>query len=241
MTGVQLIGKKAILSRYSKLDCESWALYQGKQFIVGGSGIEDLEGWLDDFQQSGTTATYTLRVYDTEEVPTSSNAGGDYIACIHFKVVDSYDNMGIAGYNGKLGEKIAAIETQLKKLTEQEPEPEESSAIGAIVNDWFTHPEKFAAVLGIIKSLFAPAPVPAPVLAPAMMPAVPVQKMGGFNMTEQLSVNSSTPEGLERIARALDILGRCDPDLVIHLEKLAKLAETEPLMFKAIISKLDGL
>lgn len=236
MTGVQLIGKKAVLQRFAKLECEAWALYQGKQFIVGGIGAEDLEGWLDDFQQSGTTAIYTMRVYDCEEVPTSGNASIDYIACIHFKVVDSYDGMGVSGYNGKLGEKIAALENQIKKLTDREEETEEQGGIGAIITDWLNNPEKLAVVFGIAKQIFTNGS-PSPALAAPQ----PIQKISGFTMTDQPTISASSQEGLERIAKALDTLGQCDPDLVRHLEKLANMASTEPLMFKAIIGKLDGL
>jgi hypothetical protein len=235
MTGVQLIGKKAVLARYAKLDCEAWALYQGKQFIVGGAGAEDLEGWLTDFEQSGTTAIYTMRVYDCEEIPTSGKAGADYIACVHFKVVDTYDGMGVSGYGNKMGEEIAAIKNQLKKLTERGEEPEEQGGIGAIVTDWLNNPEKLAVIFGIAKQFFTGGS------APAIIPVQPIQKISGFTMSEQPTINASSPEGLERISKALDTLGQCDPDLVRHLEKLATLAVNEPLMFKAVIGKLDGL
>lgn len=234
MTGVQLIGKKAVLTRYSKLNCESWALYQGKQFIVGGTGAEELEGWLDDFQQSGTTAIYTMRVYDFDEAPTSSAASADYVACIHFKVIDTYEGLGVSGYSNKLGEKITAIEERLKKMDEgRGEEPDEPGGIGSIVNDWLQNPDKLAVIFGIAKQIFTGGS------APVMVPTQPIQKMSGFNMQENISASSA--EGLARISQALDILGECDPDLVRHLEQLAKLAKTEPAIFKAMIGKLDGL
>jgi hypothetical protein len=48
-------------------------------------------------------------------------------------------------------------------------------------------------------------------------------------------------DNVTRVSKALDILEKYDPQLVVHLEKLAKLASTDTLMFKAVISKLDAL
>lgn len=232
MIGVQLIGKKAVIGRYEKLDCEAWALYQGKQFIAGGNGALELQDWLNDFEQSGSTAIYTMRVYDSEECPTSSTSTSNYIACVHFKVVDTYEGLGINGYSNKLTDRIGQIEDTLKKLSKPDDrEDDEGSGIGAIVMDWLQNPEKLAVIFGIAKQVFTGMPVTAP---------APLQTISGFKMSSE-KVSASSPEGLERIAKALDILGEHDPDLVAHLEQLAKLASTEPLLFKHLISKVNGL
>src|SRR5689334_9064853 len=124
MTGVQLIGRSAVMQRFDASGCEAWALYQGKQFIVGGVGRSDLDEWLESFEGSGTTATYMVRMYDGDEKPTSSTGGTDYVACMSFKLVDNYEGMGIAGHNNSLMQRLGAIEQKLKKK-EEEPEEDE--------------------------------------------------------------------------------------------------------------------
>lgn len=237
MTGVQLIGKKAVISRFEKLDCEAWALYQGKQFIVGGVGSDSLNDWLTDFEGSGSTATYTLRIYDCDIAPNSSQAMTEYVSCFQFKVTDQYEGYGIAGHSNRLNDRITSIETELKKLNRPpEDDENETGMIGAVISDWLTNPEKLAVIVGVVKQIFQGGPV----VQPAMVATAPLQTISGFRMNTE-TVSAASHEGLQRISVALDILGQCDPDIVVHLEKLAKLAQEEPLLFKGIISKLDGL
>jgi len=233
MTSVQLIGKPAVLGRFQKLDCEAWALYQGKQFIVGGTGADTLGDWLHDLETSGSTATYVLRVYDSEDTPTSSTGNSDYIACINFKVVDIYEGGGIAGRNDRLMETIRGIQTEIKELRKPaESEEPEGETIGSVIMDWLQNPEKLGIVVGIARQIFGTV-TPIPI-------AQPVQAIAGLT-NPNTQVENSSEEGLQRIAKALDVLGECDPQLVVHLEKLAKLAKEEPVLFKSVIGKLDLL
>jgi len=233
MIGVNLIGKEAVLRRYNQLDSESWALYQGKQFIVGGTGVDRLDDWLEGFAESGSTATYSLRVYDGNEVPTSGTGNDDYRACINFKVVDGYEGKGINGHGNALIDRIKGLELKIDKMGSAEADDNDEGGIGAIVTDWLQNPQKLAVVFGIAKQIFMGGGGEA-VVAPAL------QTISGMGNNSQ-SVQASTPEGLERLSKALDILGVHDADLVVHMEKLATLAQNEPLMFKAIIGRLDGL
>lgn len=238
MTGVQLIGKKAVLNRFEKLECDSWALYQGKQFIVGGIGSDSLSDWLSDFEQSGSSATYMLRVYDYNEAPTSSTGSTDYIACVHFKITDAYDGYGIAGHSNKLSDRITGIEEQLKRLNKPDLDDDEDrgTSIGAIVSDWLENPEKLAVIAGIIKQFF-PGSSPA---IPVMIPAKPIQTISGFKMENEF-INAASPEGLERIGKALDILGQFDPNIVKNLEALAQLAKDQPALYAVAVEKLHNL
>lgn len=228
MTGVQLIGKGAVLSRFEKFGADSWALYQGKQFIVGGVGVEALDEWLTDFDKAGSTATYILRVYDTDSVPTSSTANADYSACFNFKLADAYEGYGIAGHSSKLMDRIGALEKQLK----ERDEGDDSNDLNSIIMGWLNDPVKLGHVAGAIRQMIGGGGSGG-IVQPAMIAAGPLQAVGA---TEQ-----SSDAKLARIAAALDSLEKRDPKLIEHLEKLAHLAETEGLLFKAVISKLDAL
>lgn len=240
MTGIQIIGKSAVIQRYDALDCNAWALYQGKQFIVGGSGSEELEQWLTSFEASGTTATYMLRVYDGDEKPTSSTANTDYVACMGFKLIDNYEGMGIAGHSNSLMQRLGAIEKQLK---ERDSDGEEDKPdIGGIVMGYLEDPTKLAQIAGIIR-MFVSGAAPSPAVAgvPAAAPAA-IQGIGSVTpgATDNVPVTDDETK-LQRLAAALDILGAKDPQICEHLEKLAKLAQDDPGLFKAVISKLDLL
>jgi hypothetical protein len=231
MTGVQLIGKKAVVERFTKTGSDTWALYQGKQFIVGGVGGDVLEEWLTDFEATESTATYTLRVYDSDQAPTSSTGNADYIACLNFKVVDQYEGYGIAGHNNKLMQRIKGLEDKLEG--KDKDDDKEGSDIGDIIMGWFENPEKLGMVAGAIRQLMGGSMPMQPVGA---LPA-PLQTIAGLDPKNE----SEMEDSLTRISKALDILEKHDKQLVVHLEKLAKLASTDPITFTFIISKLDAL
>jgi hypothetical protein len=227
LTGVQLIGRKAVVERYTKLNTDSWALYQGKQFIVGGVGGDQLDEWLADFEQTGSTATYTLRVYDTDQAPTSSTGNADYIACLNFKTVDAYEGYGIAGHDNKLMQRIKGLE---EKLEGKDDDDEPDTDFNSIIMGWLENPEKLGMIAGAIRTLFGGVPM-------QPMGGVPMQAISGLEPQNQTQME----DNVTRVSKALDILEKYDPQLVVHLEKLAKLASTDTLMFKAVISKLDAL
>lgn len=238
MTGVQLIGRSAVMQRFDALNCEAWALYQGKQFIVGGAGRDDLEQWLESFEESGTTATYMVRMYDGAEKPTSTTAGTDYIACMSFKLIDNYEGMGIGGHSNNLMQRLGAIEKQLKKQDE-EPEHDETD-IGGIVMGWLNDPGKLAQVAGIVR-MFITGTGAAPAAVGMQPAAAAAQSIGAIDPGSGTVPVTSDEAKLTRIAAALDILGAKDPQICEHLEKLAKLAKDDPGLFTAVISKLDLL
>ncbi len=238
MTGVQLIGIKAVLSRFEQSDCNAWALYQGKQFIVGGVGADSLREWLSSFDESGSTATYTLRIYDSDNAPTSSTANMDYTACMNFKLQDTYEGYGIAGHSTKLMERIGALEKQLK---ERDEESDDSGDLNTIIMGWLNDPVKLGQVAGAIRTMIGGsggaqlAGTGSMQVLPAS--ATPVQTISGVGSATE----EDTDVKMQKLTLALDKLGRKDPKLIEHLEKLAKLAETDQLLFTAVISKIDAL
>lgn len=229
MTGVQIIGRKAVVERFTKLNTDSWALYQGKQFIVGGLGTDVLEEWLTDFEATESTATYTLRVYDSDQAPTSATGNADYIACLNFKIVDAYEGYGIAGHNKGLMQRIKGLEEKL----EGKDDKEEGGGLGEIIMGWFEDPSKLAIVAGVVRQLMGGAPLPQVGVA---LPA-PIQTISGLDPQNETEME----DNVTRVSKALDVLEKYDPQLVVHLEKLAKLASTNTLLFKAVISQLDAL
>lgn len=234
MTGVQLIGKDAVLRRFEKFDTDTWALFQGKQFIVSGVGPDALADWLEDFSASGSTATYMLRVYDSDIAPSSATAATGYIACMNFKLVDMYEGAGIAGHTTRLMQRIEGIEKRLDTESDDTDDNDRES-INDVLIGWLSNPEKLGLVIGAARQIMGMPPVPG---AAAALP----QAISGFNVTSDSSnQGADTDEKLGRLAAALDSLEKSDTNLVGHLEKLAALAKSDPLIFTGVISKLDAL
>lgn len=233
MTGVQLIGKDQVISTFEALDSRSWALYQGKQFIVGGVGSDYLDTWLTNFAAAGSTATYMLRAYETDGVPSSSTANTDYIACISFKVVDPYDGMGIHGHDRKLVDRIGALEKQLKEK-EEEPESEDLSSI---VMGWLSDPVKLNHVAGAFRTIMGGGTGVGGYVENTSAAAPQLQTVSGVNPQPAVDQDAM----LDQLSAALDTLGKKDKDLVKHLNKLAELSEKNPQLFKVLISNLDTI
>lgn len=226
MTGVQLIGRDAVVNAYEKIstqsDADVWGLFQGKQPIIFGEGADSLRGWLDDFFQAGSTAGYILRVYDTDGIPTSTTAGVGYIASINFRLIDLYDGSGIAGHSTKLMQRIEGIE---KKLAGEDQADEED--LNTIIMGWLKNPEQLNQVVGAFRQLTGSGySTPSEV---------------GTSVQQTVSGIENTEDKLNTLTTALDCLERKDPRLVEHIVKLAKLATDDPLLFKAVITKLDAL
>ncbi len=211
-----------------KTGAQTWALYQGKQFICSGCGVNDLDEWLTDFEATGSTAIYQLRAYDSDQVPTSSTGNADYIACINCKVDDAYEGYGIAGHNKNLMQRIKGLEDKLQGKDDDEPDTD----FGAVVMGWLEDPQKLATIAGIVRMFTGGAPIQPMGALPS-----PVQTMSGVD----LKTESVMSDNLTRVSAALDILEKHDKQLVTHLEKLAQLASTDKLLFQAVIAKLDAL
>lgn len=229
MTGVQLIGKDAVISSFERFDTDSWALYQGKQFIVGGVGVGELNDWLSGFAAAQSTATYTIKIFDSDVAPTAGTANSDYMACMTFKLVDTYEGYGIAGHTTKLMDRIAGLEKQVKDFQEGDSD---STDLNDIIMGWFSDPQKLGQVAGAIRQLMG---------GPGAPPAIPLQTVSGVRGEAQLPSDQDREADLKKVAGALDTLEKRDPRLVEHLVKLAKLSETDPLIFQGVLSKLDAL
>jgi hypothetical protein len=191
-SGVHFIGVEKTLEALTEFTAAAgWGLFQGKQPVVTGEGLNTLETWLDRFEESGTTAGFTVRLYDTSPPYVW---GTPYLCSFNIKLTDTYSGMGISGYNNKLMERIEKLEKGDK---------EGSKDFGDVVMGWFENPEQLDIVAGVIRKL---------------MGKETPQTMGAI--TDQL-VPQSKDEQVNRLAKALDVLERRDPKLVNHLEQLA--------------------
>lgn len=236
MIGVQLIGKDAVLTAFNKLGYNYWGIYEGKTPKVFGEGADALTDWLELFCTSGSTATYILRIYNSDSLPTSQTGGTDFVASLNFKLIDVYEGYGIAGHTTKLMQRLEGLE---KRVAGEDQEDDDGGEdINSIIMGWLSNPEKLGMVVGAFRQLVGSVPV-VPVVTGTGDPAQ--QTMSGVNNNNNGGIGSDDDAKLQRVAAALDQLEQRDPKLIDHLEKLAKLASNDPLIFNAVISKLDAL
>ncbi len=222
MAGIQLIGQQDIIAAFNDFDADTWALFEGKEYRIGGKGDESLALWLDRFAKGGSSASYKLRIYDNEELPVDS--ADSYIASFNVTITDTYGGMGISGHSSKLMERMDSFEKRLNG------DGDDGEDIADILMGYLKNPEKLETALRAVGQFFKKG---------SAVPALPIQNqtMNGFSTTATRDVNDK----LNRISAALDVLEKHDPDIDLHLQKLADLAEKEPLIFKGVIAKLDAL
>lgn len=231
MVGVQLIGRESVLRAFNEVDGGSWAILQSKQFIVSGEGDDKLAAWLDAFFPSGSTATYTLRVYDADSPPDSITAGTGFVASFNFKLQDVYEGAGVSGYGGKLSARLDALE---KRISGEDDEGDEDDLdITSVIMGWLKNPHQLQQAVGAFKMLLGGMGTPG-----AVVPAA--QGVSGFGSPAGGGAAPSQEETMQRLSVVLDKLEKHDPRLLFHLEKLAELAERKPDTFKFLISNLDG-
>src|SRR6516162_6574636 len=87
MASLQFIGRKATVDAVRNRGLETWALFQGKQFITAGSGPDSLDEFLKKLEPGGTMAMYLVKVYrgiDPEDVTDKTECSGSF----NFKLTD---------------------------------------------------------------------------------------------------------------------------------------------------------
>ena len=63
----QFVGIEETLAAYDARSCDDWALFAGNRLIMKGNGHDQLKDFLSMIARSGTTAVYTIKVF--EELP----------------------------------------------------------------------------------------------------------------------------------------------------------------------------
>lgn len=217
VNNIHFFGADKVIEALEKFKSSLWALWQGRQVVVTGDSLDELEHWLESFTDAGSTALYTIRLYDVSPPYLWVTP---YLCSFNFKLVDTTDGRGIAGYGGRLAERVAALE----KGGEQE-EPE---SLGDVIMGWLKDPEQLDIVAGAIQRIFG-----------RMPPGSPTN----FLPMQQQTIGSTQPiatteDRLRRLSGAIDVLEQRDPHLVEHLEKLSRL---DNATFSLILQKLNAL
>jgi len=204
-----------------------------------------------------TTATYTLRVYDELKPGQKIRPSTEYDTAFQFKIcpppVSHYT--GMAGVypqpNNPVLKELQGLREEMNALKEmREPDDEddeEPETIQEAVIGLLQEPERLSAVVEPLRELvslgrtllgmepLAQGPPWSP--GSAQMGNVVRKSIG--QVTE--AAQQPDPVLVQRLGAAINVLEHYDENLVDHLEKLSKIAVSDPVKFKGLLSMLDLL
>lgn len=232
MASLQFVGRKAVVDAVRNRQLETWALFQGKQFITAGSGPDSLDDFLKKLEPGGTMAMYLVKVYrnvDPEDVTDKTECNGSF----NFKLTDPEARNGST--DPAVLDRLERIEGAL--LGDEDDEDDEDNSLMGILMGYLKEPEKLATIIGAFRGLNSAAPV---------SNSFPAPSPGAIGSTEQRPAVTAgtepyTEQDAQRLALAIDKLEKADPLIIEHLEKLAALAVKNPALFKILLTQLDTM
>ena len=118
-------------------------------------------------------------------------------------------------FDSRIEEKIGALRKEMELNRKIEDLQRENNELKQ-GSPWIKHLEPF---IPVILNRFGIAPVESTITG---------------NETDQAEINITR----QKLAKALQILEKNDPDFVIHLEKIAEISETQPGIYKIMVQKL---
>jgi hypothetical protein len=224
MANAQVIGREEAVKTFEAYQADVWGLYEGNKLVVAGVA-DDLDDWLTRFEKAGNAATYCIRIYYDITDPKQVSKAEEYNGAFTFKYFDvtPYGNGAVSGFNQKLMERIEGLE---KKISGGD---QEENAFESLIMGYLEDPVKLGQAVGIVRQAIGLTPIN------QNLPAAAIGSTGGGGG------EMDTEDKLTRLSAALDKIEKTDKQLLEHLEKLAKVAETNPGLYNILISNLDKL
>jgi hypothetical protein len=220
---LQFVGRKATVDAVRNRGLDTWALFQGKQFITAGDGPDVLDEFLKKLEPGGSLALYMVKVYKgiaPDDVTDRTECNGSFT----FKLTDP-DRP--AGTDPAILDRLERIEGMLTGDGEDDEDDDEENSLMGIVMSYIKEPDKLATLIGAFRGAG---------------PAAPVSN----SFTPQTIGSTSPPpvynEAMaQRLGKAIDQLERADPKIIDHLEKLAALSVKNPMLFNLLLTQLDNM
>jgi hypothetical protein len=262
---VQCIGIDAVVKAFEYKKTPAWSIFQGRALLHKheGKDLDESADTLQEFLQmisSGSTAIYTLKVYENvEKITEKTGCDGS----INFRLVNEDTRQRTNEYfdNGrnKLLERLEAIEEKLN----EDAEPEEpQSALGQLGNILLADPSKLPQLVSSLLStlsLILPGvkQQPPPQMQPVYMPApqqvpqtvypiandynLPAGAIGNIEGTQKTTFAVNGAGESDPLLQAIETLKRNDPKIAEHLGKLANMSETNKETFNYLLNILDSM
>lgn len=219
-----MFGKQAIVDCYDDSGLSRFAIFKGKELVVAGDSVEELERVCDRLSLSGSAATYKLRLYE-DNAEERIKPSTDYVCSYEVKFADPYQGNGVVGGWGNtfLG-RIEKLEKQMQGGKE-EKEDRLTDALYGLIEE----PEKLVQAVGAFRALLGFAS-PTPLSQAAI---------AGVEQSSKI-ITPDDEAKVIKLSQALDKLEKRDPLIVNHMERLATIAETKPETFKMLLGMLDN-
>lgn len=248
LPSVQFRDKEKVIEAFEYRQVEAWALWQGKQFLFKGIGVEELTNVLNMLGTS-SNAVYTLTVFedidDARQIKHNTQHDGSFNFRLNEPNQELEPTRALA-YQ-RTHERLDRIEKLLSEEVEEDDEPETVGQAkpqkitgipwaDSLIHTYLQDPDKLGKLIGVVKQT----------LLGAATPAVAGGAVGNIsNMSNNNSVTASPATGveqkLERISAALDMWEQADPEYLECLEKIAELSRKNPVMYKLAKQQLQSL
>lgn len=269
MSAVQYFGVEAVIEAYSNRNIPAFAIWSGKQLLFRydgqsaegdavapsiAEGEQILRQFLENLYQ-GSTATYILKTYDDLKPKEKIRPTTEYDTAFNFKLMEpvgfggfgmpvSYPRGQGGGHGGALISALEKLDARLLRLeggtdAEESPQTLNEAVIGLIDDPVKTRDtlENVKMLVDIGRSLLG-----FNQSQPAFVGAVTRAQNNPAATIKDVINDEADQTGLrQRLEIALNTLGTIDPDIIIHLEKLASIAQTSPVKFKSLLSILETM
>lgn len=239
MASIQFIGLEETIKAFNYRNAEVWAIFDGKRLIHKGEGENELREFLTMISNSGTTATYILKVYDDFSDPKNVKSNTPDDGSFNFKLFSVADGGAVGGIvrrhygdpvQAEILAKLGALEQQING--EPDDEPDFMDQLGEAFIGMIQEPSRLNEFMGALRNFSNP------------MPSNPIRAgIGNVSLMREPTNNNQgielTEQNLQRIGDAIEKMAKVDGGIVEHLEKLAAVAEKNPGKFKSLVSMLD--
>jgi hypothetical protein len=251
-SSVQFKGKDQVLSAYESRKVEVWSLWQGRQFLTKGTGVEELDAFISMLAENSTNAIYTLMIFEgmqVKDVKSKTEHDGSF----NFRLNSETQEITNAQYSAANSNKavlaeLAEIRKRLDDEEDEDEEEEEPQDIMGIIGGILKDPEKLEKFIDLGKRLSGQPVQPAHMgtatriadnsNAVGQSSAGHLASSGG--PAENLSHQADRESLVKRLGIAIDTLEKNDPKIVLHLEQLAGIAVNNPAQFKFLLSMLES-
>ncbi len=226
---VQFKGIENIMTAYDNMEIPAFSIWCGKEmnFKYEGDSMDEgtktLFDYLELLRMQGSWAIYSLKVYEDFSGKITNKTPYDGSFNFQLNTSPNYIDGQAGGQLGMILSKMSALE---KRLDDQDAEDEEQDDYGmGVVGRVLMHPaiqQLIPHVMGFLTSL-----------KPKQMNA----SVNGVTVDP----GQNQPPLMVRYNDAIDVLQSVDPNFIETLEKLARLAKTQPDTYKGYVTMFGSM
>jgi hypothetical protein len=246
-SSIQFRGSDNVLQAYDDRGTSAWSIWQKTQFMTRGIDRASLDAFLEILVNSGSDAIYTLKVYDDISDATKIKSGTQDDGSFNFRLTEA--DAGGIGYAGNAGgnfirgkspleKRFDVLEEKMNLIIEGgiDDEVEEPKDFLGTITGLLQDPERLEKLITLGRSLLGQPVQPAYVGN--------VERLNSSQLPGEINPSLSpspidAEARLNRLGVAIDTLEKNDPQVIEHLEKLAKISVENPRQFIQLISMLD--